>query len=732
MFVWKKVCVGMGRKGKILIILAVDSTLIVLANLFSYLYMKPLVLITTEVMVKALLIQIILYLFLGKIFKVFTRINRFTSLKELVAIFFAFSVSYISEVIFFMFSKDVYSQRYIFFTYLLSMFLVSVSRVTWRIIVEYSNNRNTDKRAQKNTIIVGAGAGGGILLNTLNSSRTNNQMNIVGIVDDAIDKVGTFFYGSKVRGSTTDLPDLIKELNVENITIAIPSLKPEGFERIFGILEGLPVTVNSMPSIEQIVNGDVSVTKLREVDVIDLLGREEVKLDLDSLSSQLRGKTILVTGAGGSIGSEICRQVMRFNPERLLLLGHGENSIYLIEKELRSKFKMTEIELIPIIADVQDRKRIFELVKKYKPEIVYHAAAHKHVPMMEANPFEAIKNNIYGTKNIAEASLEGSVDSFVMISTDKAVNPPNVMGATKRIAEMIVTGLNSSNRGTKFAAVRFGNVLGSRGSVVPLFKEQIKNGGPITITDSRMTRYFMTIPEASRLVMQAGALAKGGEIFILDMGEPVKIEDLAKKMIKLSGFGKKDIEIIETGIRPGEKLYEELLVDGEKTENKVFDKIFVGKVIDTPITEDNELHYRMREAGYKFCYSSDIVSYQHIRSSFSRMLNQKFGNGYWIGLTLGVCPKCLSLFHFVPLFFVLSFIISFVLLIFTPILLNVLLLLYFLCAIIMSVVSIMKSKQFNAEMILLPFIFFSLHFSYGLGTLYGLIKYPFKRKELLN
>ena len=285
----------------------------------------------------------------------------------------------------------------------------------------------------------------------------------------------------------------------------------------------------------------------------------------------------MVTGAGGSIGSEICRQVMRFNPRKLLLLGHGENSIYLINRELQNKYRNKETEIIPIIADVQDRPRIDMIMQIYHPDIVYHAAAHKHVPLMEYNPVEAVKNNVIGTRNVAESAKLHNVESFVMVSTDKANNPPNVMGSTKRIAEMIVTGLNEEGH-TKFSAVRFGNVLGSRGSVIPVFKEQIAKGGPVTVTDFRMTRYFMTIPEASRLVIQSGALAKGGEIFILDMGEPVKILDLAKQMIKMSGSSEDEIQIIESGIRPGEKLYEELLLDKERNDQQVFDKIFVGNI----------------------------------------------------------------------------------------------------------------------------------------------------------
>lgn len=331
------------------------------------------------------------------------------------------------------------------------------------------------------------------------------------------------------------------------------------------------------------MTGKLSVSRTREIDVVDLLGRKEVKLDKQMITEALADKTILISGAGGSIGSELCRQVSKFGPKRLILLGHGENSIYLIHREMMLAYGRT-IDLVPVIADVQDRKLIFEVMAQYRPDFVFHAAAHKHIPMMEWNPREAIKNNIFGTKNMAEAAKAAGVKSFVMISSDKAVRPTNVMGATKRMAEMIVTALDEPGK-TKFAAVRFGNVLGSRGSVIPVFKEQIEKGGPVTVTDFRMIRYFMTIPEASRLVIQAGVLANGGEIFILDMGEPVKIVDLAKKMIKLSGYNEDDIPIIETGIRPGEKLYEELLADESKLDSKAYEKIFVGKASNFPLEE---------------------------------------------------------------------------------------------------------------------------------------------------
>ncbi|NJI17030.1 NAD-dependent epimerase/dehydratase family protein, partial [Staphylococcus agnetis] len=305
-------------------------------------------------------------------------------------------------------------------------------------------------------------------------------------------------------------------------------------------------------------------------------------------SKELTGRTVLVTGAGGSIGSEICRQVCKFEPERIVLVGHGENSIYLIHQELQGLYK-ERIDIIPVIADVQDRDRIEMIVKAHQPYVIYHAAAHKHVPLMEANPHEAVKNNVIGTKNVAEIAKQYEVRKFVMISTDKAVNPPNVMGASKRVAEMIVQSLNDHSGKTDLVAVRFGNVLGSRGSVIPLFKKQIEAGGPVTVTHPDMTRYFMTIPEASRLVLQAGTLAQGGEVFVLDMGEPVKIVDLAKNLIRLSGYSIEDIGIEFTGVRPGEKLYEELLSDDEIHPEQVYDKIYRGKVKEVSKSEINAI-----------------------------------------------------------------------------------------------------------------------------------------------
>lgn len=561
-----------------------DSILLVFANIASYYFMKPFVMIPMDFMQISIVLSIVLYWLFGWIFRVFSRINRYTNLREMIAIFFALSLSSLSTIILLFFIKENYSMRLVVSTYFLSMFFIIASRLVWRLYIEKKNSRCIPSEEVKNTLILGAGEGGRILYNSLLGSKTAGDINVVGFIDDDPNKRHTYLSGKKVLGSIKDLPELVEKYEIAMITIAIPSLSRKKLREIFELIEPLHVKVNSMPSMEEVASGKINLSRLKEIDVVDLLGRDEVQLDIDAIKDQITGKTILVTGAGGSIGSEICRQVIRFNPRKLLLLGHGENSIYLIDRELRNNYQENITEIVPIIADIQDRKKIFTIMEHYQPEIVYHAAAHKHVPLMEYNPREAVKNNVYGTKNVAEAAKAAKVKNFVMVSTDKANNPPNVMGATKRIAEMIVTGLNEAGC-TKFSAVRFGNVLGSRGSVIPVFREQIANGGPITITDFRMTRYFMTIPEASRLVIQSGALAKGGEIFILDMSEPVKIIDLAKNMIRLSGYSEDEIEIIETGIRPGEKLYEELLLDKERNDEAVFEKIFVGNITGYSITE---------------------------------------------------------------------------------------------------------------------------------------------------
>lgn len=565
------------RRRKIATLVVVDSLLLIAANIAAAKFMKPFVSISMDLLLISIGLSIGFYLFYGSLFKVFTRINRYTNLREIIAIFSSLSASAASSILILLFINRRYSLRLVIFAYLLSLLLIIASRLIWRIYIETKNMRYVSADSAKNTLIVGAGEGGRILYNSFLGSKTAQDIHVVGFVDDDPNKRNTYLSGKKVLGALKDIPELIEKYDIQMVTIAIPSLSRKKLRRIFELVESARVKVNTMPSIEELASGKISVSKLKTIDVVDLLGRDEVKLDIESIKDQITDKVILVTGAGGSIGSEICRQIIQFNPAKLLLLGHGENSIYLIDRELRTHHQNYPTEIVPIIADIQDREKINEIMEQYHPDIVYHAAAHKHVPLMEYNPKEAVKNNIFGTKNVAEAAKAARVKNFVMVSTDKANNPPNVMGSTKRIAEMIVTGLNEEGC-TKFSAVRFGNVLGSRGSVIPVFREQIAQGGPVTVTDFRMTRYFMTIPEASRLVIQSGALAKGGEIFILDMSEPVKIVDLAKNMIRLSGYSEDEIEIIETGIRPGEKLYEELLLDKERNDEAVYEKIFVGNI----------------------------------------------------------------------------------------------------------------------------------------------------------
>ena len=530
------------RRSKIITLIFVDSLLLITSNIVAVIFMIPFVTISMDFRFISVGLSICFYLFDGSLFKVFTRINRYTNLKEMIAIFSSLSASASSSILFLYFMDKKYSLRFVTFTYLLSVLLIVGSRLIWRIYIEKKNRGYLSLESAKNTLIVGAGEGGRVLYNSFSGSKTAQAIHVVGFVDDDPNKQNTYFSGKKVLGTIKDLPELIKIYNIQIVTIAIPSLPRKKLRKIFEIVESSPVKVNTMPSIEEIASGKVSVSKLKTIDVVDLLGRDEVELEIESIKDQITNKVILVTGAGGSIGSEICRQLMPFDPATLLLLGHGENSIYLIDRELRGYEKQKQTKIIPIIADIKDQKKIKEIMKQYQPDIVYHAAAHKHVPLMESNPKEAVKNNIFGTKNVAEAAKKAKVKNFVMISTDKANNPPNVMGATKRIAEMIVTNLNEED-GTKFSAVRFGNVLGSRGSVIPVFREQIDRGGPITVTDFRMTRYFMTIPEASRLVIQAGALANGGEIFILDMSQPVKVVDLAKNMIRLRGTARMKLKL---------------------------------------------------------------------------------------------------------------------------------------------------------------------------------------------
>ncbi|WP_369973719.1 polysaccharide biosynthesis protein [Rummeliibacillus sp. POC4] len=571
-----------------------DSTIVIAAIFLGYLIINP----TLQhealpfLLVSSGTLLVSHHLF-AAIYRMYRNAWEYASIGELLAIIKAITFSNVTTTVVQLIAFQMIDIRVISITWMMHVLLIGGSRFSWRLFRERFITPDPEK---ERTLIVGAGAAGSMIVRQLLKNKETN-LYPVAFADDDPKKFKLQIYGIEVKGEIHDIPKLVEKLKIENIIIAIPSLQKSELKRIYEECAKTKANTKIMPSVEDLITGKISVNNFRDVEVEDLLGREPVELDMTSITKKITGKTILVTGAGGSIGSEICRQVCKFYPSQLLLLGHGENSIYTIDMELKQLYQ-EEIEIIPIIADVQDRARIFEIISKYIPDVIYHAAAHKHVPLMEYNPTEAVKNNIFGTKNIAEAADFFGVGCFVMVSTDKAVNPPNVMGATKRIAEMIVQNLAKESK-TKFVAVRFGNVLGSRGSVIPLFKKQIEAGGPVTVTHPEMTRYFMTIPEASRLVLQAGALARGGEVFVLNMGEPVKIVDLARNLITLSGYTEEEIGIEFSGIRPGEKLFEELLNENEIQKKQVFPKIFIGKaeaigkqelykVIETLLEQDKE------------------------------------------------------------------------------------------------------------------------------------------------
>ncbi|MDN6843021.1 MAG: polysaccharide biosynthesis protein, partial [Staphylococcus equorum] len=509
------------------------------------------------------------------IFNLYHRAWEYASVSELMSVLKAVTSSImVTLVLVSLITNERPFLRLYFITWMMHLLLIGASRLFWRVYRRYFIDNAIEKKA---TLVVGAGQGGSMLIRQMLRSQDMRMQPVLAVDDDKNKQKMTITERVKVQGYIEDIPELVKKFRIKKIIIAIPTLSQKRLNEINEICNIEGVELFKMPNIEDVLSGEIEVNSLKKVEVEDLLGRDPVELDMALISRELTNKTILVTGAGGSIGSEICRQVSKFEPKKIILLGHGENSIYLIHQELNNTYG-NKIEFVPIIADVQSKTRIIEVMNEFKPYAVYHAAAHKHVPLMEYNPYEAIRNNILGTKNTAEAAKEAEVSKFVMVSTDKAVNPPNVMGATKRIAEMIIQNLNEENGKTSFVAVRFGNVLGSRGSVIPLFKKQIEAGGPVTVTHPEMTRYFMTIPEASRLVLQAGAVAQGGEVFVLDMGKPVKIVDLAKNLIRLSGKKEDEIGIEFMGIRPGEKLFEELLNENEIHPEQVYEKIYRGKV----------------------------------------------------------------------------------------------------------------------------------------------------------
>ena len=471
---------------------------------------------------------------------------------------------------------------HIFYFFFLTMTTLA-TRFSYRILHGLKRGMERSGKRPVNTMVIGAGEAGNIIITEMKTSRHLNR-NVICVIDDNPSKKGKYIRGVRIVGDRTQIKECAKKYNVDEIILAIPSASPKDTREILRICNETDCKLKVLPGVYQLINEEVSVSKLREVSIEDLLGRDTVKIDIDSIAGYVRNKVVLVTGGGGSIGSELCRQVAAHSPRMLIIFDIYENNAYDIQQELKKKYPALKLEVL--IGSVRNTSRIESVMDLYRPDVVYHAAAHKHVPLMEDSPNEAIKNNVFGTYKTARAADKYGVKKFVLISTDKAVNPTNIMGASKRLCEMIIQTFSRYSN-TEFVAVRFGNVLGSNGSVIPLFKKQMAEGGPVTVTHPDIIRYFMTIPEAVSLVMEAGALAHGGEIFVLDMGEPVKIADLAKNLIRLSGYTLGvDMDIVYTGLRPGEKLYEEILTKEEGLQKTANNLIYIGKPL-----EFNEVHF---------------------------------------------------------------------------------------------------------------------------------------------
>lgn len=538
----------------------------------------------------AYLLNVFVTLIIFYIFRLYNSVWRYASDTEMVNVVIAVTIcSIMQPVIFWLLSTYVPRSFPFFYGFFMAIFTGGV-RFSYRFLRMVQNKRlnhfNTPER--QNYMIVGAGASGNAILQEVQSSKYLS-MHVACFIDDNPGCQGKYLRGVPIVGGREKIAESVEKYDVDEIIIAIPSASRSELKPLLEICKETGRRIQILPGMYQIIKGDVNVSNLREVQIEDLLGRDPIEVNVDEIIGYVRDKVVLVTGGGGSIGSELCRQVARHSPRRLVILDIYENNAYEIQQELRRDYP--ELDLEVLIGSVRNTMRVDEIFREYRPDIVYHAAAHKHVPLMEDSPNEAIKNNVFGTLKVAAAADRYGTGRFVMISTDKAVNPTNIMGASKRICEMVIQNMNRKSR-TEYVAVRFGNVLGSNGSVVPLFKKQIEQGGPVTVTHPDIIRYFMTIPEAVSLVLQAGAYAKGGEIFVLDMGEPMKILDLAKNMIKLSGYRvNEDIRIEFTGLRPGEKMYEELLMQEEGLKETANRMIYIGR----PIEYDDELFERQLE-----------------------------------------------------------------------------------------------------------------------------------------
>ena len=519
------------------------------------------------------------YIVFALLFKLYNRLWRYISINDLFLITGTVTIAMISSLLYLNFVIKSYIPWSVkMLTWFFSLAFIGGSKLIWRL---YCEKKSNFKVVGEKVLIVGVGDAGEVISREI--IKRCNLGTLIGFVDDDEEKIGKKIHGRKVLGRVKDINDVLEKEKINTVIIAIPTAKGKQIKKIIDNIKNKKVKIKILPGLYELVDGKVSISRIREVRIEDLLGREPVDLNLEGILEYLKDKRVMVTGGGGSIGGELARQICRFGPRSLILLDHSENSLFHINFELEGKWLEagSEMEIVPVVADIRDIDKMDKIFKKYKPEVVFHSAAHKHVPMMEYHPDEAVLNNIIGTKNMAELAEKYGAERVVMISTDKAINPTSVMGASKRVAEMVVKDLGSRSK-TEFVSVRFGNVLESNGSVIPMFKKQIAEGGPVTVTDREVKRYFMTLPEASQLVIQAGTLGKGGEVFVLDMGKPIKVLDLAKELIHLSGFEVgEDIEIKFVGLRPGEKMFEEIMTEEERNGvlgDSGYEKIFIAKV----------------------------------------------------------------------------------------------------------------------------------------------------------
>ena len=597
------------KKNRNVLLILIDILIIISCYIASILFLNVPI-DNIKVLVVQIAVVVIVYQIFLNIFRMYQNMMRYEVGKDYIKyIISAFLSMIILSIVYKAFSLEYINLK----VNVLSGVLIAGTFVMYRLagrsilsrrMSKYEKiSKNQDNKAN-NLLIIGAGMGAReIIIAIKNNMR--DKYNIVGIIDDDISKINHYILGVKVLGTRYDIPKIAKEKNVDLIFFAINKIDAVSRKKILEICQETGVKTRVLPTTLEVIAKQGAMNSLRDVQIEDLLGRDPVHLDNKNINSLIKNKTVLVTGGGGSIGSELCRQIVKYDPKRLVILDIYENNLYDIEMELRAEYPKLNLEAI--VASVRDNARLNNVFETYKPEIVFHAAAHKHVPLMEKSPLEAIHNNVFGTYNVVNCADEYGVGKFVLISTDKAVNPTNIMGASKRVCEMIVQAKNKVSK-TEYVAVRFGNVLGSNGSVIPLFKKQIERGGPVTVTHKDITRFFMTIPEAVQLILQAVTYAKGGEIFVLDMGEPVKIYDLAVSLIKLLGYEPNvDIPIEITGLRPGEKLYEEILMSEEGLTSTKHDKIFISKPMHMEMTELEEKLDILKELEYNEKYSGENI-----------------------------------------------------------------------------------------------------------------------------